>query len=281
MKALALLPLITAGCSVDWSLARQSVQAVEAGAPSDAPAAMLDASDARESSDAAPLASVLMRCDQVTPLATAPVIDGVLDPDVTLTRWVDDSMPGVPAGIGANVAVAYRSNGVYFYVDVADPTRDQAPLGTFAYCGDGVELFLDDDGVIQAPPDYDNPGTIQLVVAGPVDTVTPSRRGQRFRYSTNLGPWTSANFIAVPTARGYAVEAFVVASDLDLGVWTLAPGGKIGWNMSLNIGGPEDAGIDACTTRSQQIHLRLANTGDCTPPYCNASALCTPTLAAQ
>lgn len=260
MKALALLPLITAGCSVDWSLARQSVQAVEAGAP---------------------LASVLMRCDQFIPLRNAPVIDGVLDPDVTLMRWVDDSMPGVPAGIGANVAVAYRPDGVYFYVDVEDPTRDQAPLGTFAYCGDGVELFLDDDGVIQAPPDYDNPGTIQLVVAGPVDAVTPSRRGQRFRYSTNLGPWTSTRFVAVPTARGYAVEAFVVASDLDLGAWTLAPGGKIGWNMSLNLGGPEDAGIDACTTRSQQIHLRLASTGDCTPPYCNASALCTPTLAAQ
>ena len=139
-------------------------------------------------------------------------------------------------------------------------------------------MFLDDDGVIQAPPDYDNPGTIQLIVAGPVDAVTPSHRGQRFRHSADLGAWASNNFIAVPTPGGYAVEAFVVAGDLDLGAWTLASGAKIGWNMSLNIGGPEDAGIDACTTRSLQIHLRLASSGACTPPYCNASALCTPIL---
>ena len=75
--------------------------------------------------------------------------------------------------------------------------------------------------------------------------------------------------------------AFVMASDLDLDAWTLAPGGKIGWNLSFNVGGPQDPGIDACTTRNQQFHLRLASSGACTPPYCNASALCTPTLAVQ
>ena len=37
-------------------------------------------------------------------------------------------MPGVPAGIRAMVAVAYRPNGVYFFVDVQDPTHDPAPL---------------------------------------------------------------------------------------------------------------------------------------------------------
>jgi hypothetical protein len=274
MKALALLPLLMAGCSVDWSLARQALQAA------DASLAVLDARDASEG-EASLGPSILIRCDQFIPLQDVPVIDGVLEPNLMLLRWVDQSLPNVPSDIRATVAVAYRPNGVYFFVDVEDPTRDPAPLGTLDYCGDAVELFLDNDGVIQAPPDYDNPGTIQLVVAGPVDAVTPSHRGQRFRHSTDLGAWTSSNFIAVPTARGYAVEAFAVASDLNLGAWTLAPGGKIGWNMSLNIGGPEDAGIDACTTRSQQIHLRLASSGDCTPPYCNASALCTPTLAVQ
>jgi hypothetical protein len=75
------------------------------------------------------------------------------------------------------------------------------------------------------------------------------------------------------------VEAFVTASDLGLGNWTLAPLGKIGWDLSLNLGGPEPPGLDACTTRSQQIHFRLATSGACTPPYCNASALCAPTLS--
>lgn len=280
MKPLALLPLLTMGCSVDWTLARQALEVADASVLPDASLDVRDASDASEG-EASIGPSVLIRCDQFIPLANDPVIDGVLEPNLTLLRWVDADAANVPPGISATAAVAYRPNGVYFFVDVEDPTRDPAPATALDYCGDAVELFLDNDGVIQAPPNYDNPGTVQLVVAGPVDTVTPSRRGQRFRHSTDLGAWTSNNFIAVPTARGYAVEAFVVAGDLDLMAWTLAPGGKIGWNMSLNIGGPEDAGIDACTTRSQQIHLRLASSGDCTPPYCNASALCSPTLAAQ
>jgi hypothetical protein len=269
MKALALLPLAMLGCSVDWTLAR-SLALTE-----DASTSVTDASAVQ---------SVLIRCDQVPALAAPPVIDGVLEPGLTPLRWLDEGAPNVPAGIVATAAVAYRPDGVYFYVNVEDPTRDPAPPTALAYCGDAVELFVDSDGMLQAPPAYDDPGTIQLIVAGPVDAVTPSHRGERFRYATNLGMgvdkgnW-SGNFIAVPTSRGYAVEAFVVASDLDLTTWALAPGGKIGWNLSLNIGGPEDAGIDACTTRSQQIHLRQAASGSCTAPYCNASALCTPTLA--
>jgi hypothetical protein len=142
--------------------------------------------------------------------------------------------------------------------------------------------------MIQAPPAYDAPGTMQFIVAAPVDAATPAHRGQRFTFpnvpsgdSIDLGDWTSDDFIAAPTPRGYAVEAFLMASDLDLDAWTLAPGGKIGWNISFNVGGPQAPGIDACTTRNQQFHLRLASSGACTPPYCNASALCTPTLAAQ
>ena len=125
---------------------------------------------------------------------------------------------------------------------------------------------------------------MQLIMAAPGDDVTPARRGQRFVFpgtsndSMDLGAWTSTRFIAVPTASGYTVEAFVVAGDLNLGAWALAPDGKIGWDVSLNVGGPEDAGIDACTTRSQQIHFRVAASGGCTAPYCNASALCAPTL---
>jgi hypothetical protein len=272
MKALTLLPLAMLGCQVDWTLARSLSLTAEASA---------DASEG----DASAVPSVLIRCDQVPALGAAPVIDGVLEPGLTLLRWLDDGASNVPAGIVATVAVAYRPDGLYFFVNVEDPTRDPAPAADLAYCGDSVELFVDGDGTLQAPPAYDDPGTIQLIAAAPVDAVTPSHRGERFRYSTSLGmgvdkgAW-AGNFIVVPTARGYAVEALVVARDLDLATWALAPGGKIGWNLSLNIGGPEDAGIDACTTRSQQIHLRQAASGACTAPYCNASSFCTPTLAA-
>jgi hypothetical protein len=275
MKTLALLAWATLGCSIDWSLARQASPSAASGGTSGA-------------GGTASTQSIMIRCEEVLPLASAPVIDGVLEPSLATLRWLDETSTDVPPGIRVAVALAYRPEGVYFYVDVEDPTRDPAPLDALDYCGDGVELYVDDDGVIQAPPAYDSPGTMQFIVAAPVDTATPAHRGQRFTFpnapggdSIDLGDWTSDDFIAVPSARGYAVEAFVMASDLDRGGWTLAPGAKIGWNMSFNVGGPQPPGIDACTTRNQQFHLRLAGSGSCTPPYCNASALCTPTLAAE
>jgi hypothetical protein len=269
MKArLALVAAATLGCSVDWSLARR------APAP-------------QGSGGTAPLPSLETRCDELIPLERAPVIDGVLEPNLALLRWLDGTTPDLPPAMSVDAALAYRPDGVYFYLAVEDPTLNPAPPNALDYCGDGVELYVDDDGVIQAPPAYDAPGTMQFIVAGPADSATSAHRGQRFMFpnepsgdSTDLGDWTSDQFVAVATASGYAVEAFVVASDLGLDDWKLAPGGKIGWNLSFNIGGPEPAGIDACTTRSQQFHFRLASSGACTAPYCNAGALCSPTLAA-
>lgn len=270
MRTLALVAWATLGCSTDWSLARRTPTPDAAGG----------------TGGAASVQSVLVRCDEVEPLENAPVVDGVMEPNLTLLRWLDESEPELPRGMQVDVALAYRPNGVYFFFDIEDPTLNPAPLDALSYCGDGVELYLDDDGVIQAPPAYDSPGTMQFIVAGPPDAATPAHRGQRFTFpnapsgdSIDLGEWTSSAFVAVATSRGYAIEAFVVASDLDLDAWTLAPGGKIGWNMSFNIGGPQPAGIDACTTRNQQFHFRRASSGTCTPPYCNASALCNPTLA--
>jgi len=270
---LALVAWATLGCSVDWSLARQV-------APPDA------SGGTAGTGGTAPLQSAELRCDEVLPLANAPVIDGALEPNVALLRWLDASTPDLPPGMRVDVALAYRPDGVYFYLAVQDPSLDPPPLDALDYCGDGVELYVDDDGTIQAPPAYDTPGTMQFIVAGPVNATTPAHRGQRFTFpnvpsgdSTDLGDWTSDDFVAVATPGGYAVEAFVVASDLDLDTWTLAPGGKIGWNLSFNIGGPQPPGIDACTTRNQQYHFRLASSGACTSPYCNASALCTPTLS--
>lgn len=269
----ALFAWATLGCSIDWSLARRTPEPDGSGATAG-------------TGGTAPLESAEIRCDELVPLDSAPTIDGVLEPNLALLGWLDASTPDLSPEMRVDVALAYRSDGVYFYLAVEDPTLDPPPLDALDYCGDGVELYVDDDGVIQAPPAYDTPGTMQFIVAGPVDAVTPAHRGQRFTFpnipsgdSTDLGDWTSDDFVAVATSGGYAVEAFVVASDLDLDTWTLAPGGKIGWNLSFNVGGPQPPGIDACTTRNQQFHFRLANSGACTAPYCNASALCTPTLA--
>lgn len=269
---LALVAGAMLGCSVDWSLARRAPSPDASG-------------NEAGSGGTAPLESLAIRCDEVVPLAEAPVIDGVLEPNLALLRWLDPNTPELPPEMRVDAALAYRSDGVYFYLAVEDPTLNPAPLDALDYCGDGVELYVDDDGAIQAPPAYDTPGTMQFVVAAPPDAAAPARRGQRFLFpntpsgdSTDLGAWTSGDFVAVATASGYAVEAFVVARDLDLDAWTLAPGRKIGWNLSFNVGGPQPPGIDACTTRNQQFHFRLADSGACTPPYCNASAFCTPTL---
>jgi hypothetical protein len=271
---LALVAWVTVGCSMDWSLARRVPQPDAGGGSAG-------------TGGTVPLESVEIRCDEVVPLESTPVIDGALEPNLARLRWLEPSTSELPAGMRVDVALAYRPDGVYFYLAVEDPILEPPPLDALDYCGDGVELYVDDDGVIQAPPAYDRPGTMQFIVAAPVDSSTRAHRGQRFFFpntpsgdSTDLGDWTSDDFVAVATPGGYAVEAFVVARDLDLDAWTLAPGGKIGWNLSFNVGGPETPGMDACTTRSQQFHFRLANSGACTAPYCNASALCTPTLAA-
>jgi hypothetical protein len=288
MKALALMAWVTLGCSIDWSLARQTPQPSASGGMEGTGAAGTAGIPGAAGTGGMAVPSLAIRCDEVFPLENTPVVDGLLEPNLTLLRWLDPTSPEVPAGMQVAAFLGYRPEGVYFYADVVDPTRDPAPSDALTYCGDSVELFVDDDGVIQAPPAYDSPGTMQLIVAGPADSATPAHRGQRFTFpnapsgdSTDLGEWDSDDFVAVPSSRGYAIEAFIVASDLDLDAWTLAPGAKIGWNMSLNIGGPQAPGIDACTTRNQQIHFRLASSGACTPPYCNASALCTPMLAVQ
>lgn len=268
MKTLPLLLLLSA-CSIDWSLARRTEAGSATGGDGGAASVVEGAS---------------LLCKQIASLPGDPLIDGTLEPGLHLHSWFEMVSTEAPAEMRVRVALAYRPSGLYFFGVVDDPTRDPAPADALTYCGDGLELFVDDDGTIQDPPGYDLPGTMQMIVAAPPGDVASVRRGQRFVFpgtstdSTDLGDWTSDRFIAVPRGGGYAIEAFVVASDLDLDTWVLAPGAQIGWNMSLNIGGPQAPGIDACTTRNLQLHFLRAPSGSCTAPYCNASSLCAPAL---
>ena len=262
-----LLSLALIACSIDWSLARE---------PSLAAAGSGGNAEIGRSSAA-------LLCERIPSLTNEPVIDGQLEPGLSLYTWLDETTSGTRSGVSVNVSLAYRPDGVYFFVTVVDPTRDPAPADALTYCGDGVELYIDDDGKFDNPPGYDRPGTMQLIVAAPSNETSATRRGQRFVSpgsgdGIDLGAWTSNRFIAVPTPSGYTVEALVVGSDLDLGSWALAASAEIGWNLSLNIGGPQEPGIDACTTRSQQVHFRLATSGTCTAPFCNATAFCVTSL---
>ena len=265
---LLLLVLGLVACSSDWPLLRSVAAEGAAGSGGEAEPG---------------LQSAQLLCAGIPPLATEPAIDGTLEGGLSLYSWLTSETRASRAGVTANVSVAYRPNGLYFFVDVIAPTRDPAPLDAASYCGDGVELYADGDGTIIAPPAYDQPGTIQVVLAAPADGMSAAQRGERFLYpgsgdAVELGTWASSRFVTVPTPNGYAAEALLVAEDLDLMSWDLAPAGKIGWNLSLDIGGPEPPGIDACTTRSQQAHFHLATSGVCTAPYCNAAAFCSATL---
>ncbi|HET9953805.1 MAG TPA: hypothetical protein VFQ61_04860 [Polyangiaceae bacterium] len=263
-STLALSSFSVLACSMDWSLAREN----SAGAGGSVDPGLMSAA---------------LLCDRIPPLASEPIIDGKLDSGLSLYSWIDETTSDSNAGVRADLSLAYRSDGLYFFVAVTDPTRDPAPLDALAYCGDGVELYVDDDGTIRSPPAYDRPGTMQFVVAAPSSETAAVRRGQRFVSpgsgdGVDLGAWASTRFTAAPTPSGYAVEAFIVSNDLDLPSWALASGAEIGWNLSLNIGGPEEPGLDVCTTRTRQVHFRFANSGTCTAPYCNASALCATAL---
>lgn len=247
-----------AACQADWSLGAELP-------PRSTPAADAGAVDRAS-------------CESVPALATTPLIDGQLEPGLALWPWTD-ALAGVPEGASASVVVAHHTNGLYFFADVHDQSSDPAPVGTFSYCGDAVELYVDDDGIIQMPPAYDDPGTMQFVIARPSANAAAGRRAQRFRGTVLLGDWTADGFIAVTTATGYAVEAFVTASDLGLVSWSPSSGGSVGWSFSWDLGGAPEPPPESCATRLAQYHLRTVDSAECPEPYCNAAALCRAVLA--
>jgi hypothetical protein len=236
--------------------------------------------------DARPATQVTDYCSQVPALPEAPLIDGVIDGAlhlVTLTPvgWTNTNVP-LPSHTHAEFALAFRPDGLYAYVRVYDPNRLPALLADAIWRGDGVELYVDDNGMYTAPPAYDNPGTIQIIVAAPEDGTTPSTRSTRFVNAVDRGAWVSARFSAFPTSDGYVLEGFVEASALGLGSWTLASGGKVGVDLSINVSALDsefDAGIQIDGRRMGQYFLNVGPADGCAGrPFCTSAGFCNPTL---
>jgi hypothetical protein len=180
----------------------------------------------------------------------------------------------VPAGVAARHAVGWRPDGLYFYVEVDDPAvfPSVATSGSL-WCGDGPEIYVDSDGMI-ATPAYDDPGARQFVARAAQPPM-----GDVYVTNTLLGPW-SGDFVVVPRAGGYALEAFVRAEDLGLGTWTLTEGGRVGFDLAINVS-TEDGSMPDCGSRLGQFFLRMATSGTDAcfhRPYCNATAFCAPVL---
>jgi hypothetical protein len=238
-----------------------------------------------DASDANPVCTpptppTLDDCTGIVALPAPPVIDGVLDCGVPLwpmplQGWTGSS--AIPSTVQANLGIAWRTDGLYFFVSVTGlgPTRYPSPVLN-PWCGDAVEFFVDDDGQYTNPPLYDNPGTIQLIAESPSSTATSTSSGHMYRDGNDLGSWTG-QFTVVRTSDGFDGEAFVVASDLGLSSWTLAQQGQVGMEVSVDIGDPANQTASCPRLGQFTIQLPVAD-ASCPKAACNVYEFCTPRL---
>ncbi len=222
-------------------------------------------------------------CSALPLLPLLPEIDGVLDCGATLRsmpadNWLGGSLSSAPSDHSAEVAVAWRPDGLYVYAQVHEPELDPARNNDAVFDGDAFEVYLDDDGVFANPPQYDPVGTRQLVAAAP-ERSEVSRRGDIFADMQWVASWSSDSFVAVPTATGFAVEAFIPTSQLGTPDRRFGAGERIGLNLAINVSrdSARDQGNDDYLG---QYFLHVASSGN--PwPFANVDAFCTPTLVAQ
>jgi hypothetical protein len=230
-------------------------------------------------------------CAALPPLSAAPIIDGVLDcgPALVAIAPVDwngpPPLPPFPAGNSAELAAAWRPDGLYVFVSVTTPAAFPAEATDPVFYGAGVEVFVDNDGVYASAPTYDDPGAIQLVVAAPPDATTTGRRAEGFRNAADEGPWASTQFGTFPSSTGFVFEGFIVAADIGLASWMLAAGDTVGFDVSIDVSFTTAAMTGPQGHRVGQYFLHVeAPVGDAatiTTPYQDPRAFCTPPLASQ
>jgi hypothetical protein len=191
---------------------------------------------------------------------------------------VVSSGPGkIPSSVHATIGAAWRPDGVYVFVSVigAGPNRYPAPAAAPAWCGDAIEVFVDQNAAYANPPQYDNPGTIQLVASAPPNANQPTRTGEMFRDTKAVGVW-NGQFVSNATSDGFTTEAFVAAADLGLASWSLTAGGKVGLDVSIDLGSPSEP---ATCPRLAQFTIQLPRgTPHGCGPACDVIEFCTPAL---
>lgn len=225
-------------------------------------------------------------CATLPFLPQAPVIDGKLDcgpplRDLTPVGWTGGA---TPPDASARYAVAWRPDGLYFFVQVSDPSRVPARSTESTWQGDAVEIYVDSDGSYAAPPAYDDPGTRQFTIAVPAGAQESVARAEVWFNNGSSTPWASTEFRAYALPDGYVVEAFVSGADLGLATLALVAGGHVGMDLSIDVSFPTDQGPDAggFGNRLGQYFLRVAapDAGEGIPPF-DPRAFCKPALAAR
>jgi hypothetical protein len=228
------------------------------------------------------LASTIDYCTEMPALDTAPVIDGVLDCGPPLLPMPENAWNGasaLPAAHEAQLALAARPDGLYVYIEVRGQAPAPHPAADEIYCGDAIELYVDADGMIGTDGAYDDPGTMQFIVAAPASAEAPNVHAARYRGGAALGPWSSTHYALTWFADGYALEALIVAADLNLTSWT--PATSLGLDVVVDVAGPPESPDLRCGVQLGQYFLRVSSI---TPsscggePWCDARAFCFPML---
>ena len=178
-------------------------------------------------------------------------------------------------------AAAWHESGLYFYIEVTDTALNLANPSDPLWYGDGVEIYVDHDGTMSAPPGfYDAPGTKQFVVQAPPDDKSDSARADMFIPEDIDRAWPSTQWVGKYRSYGYAVEALVVANDLDLSSWTLAAGDHVGIDLGHNVSYPVGQS-GPWGNRLGQYFMRTKEpfTGSVDDlPFWNSAVFCTPVL---
>ena len=191
-------------------------------------------------------------CATLPFLLEEPLLDGYVDPGIYLepvvpVGWRNQESP-LPDGNTALFGAAWRPDGVYFFTVIQDPDRAPAPLPSDGeddwnlWQGDSVEIYLDHDGVFDAPlGTYAEMGTRQVIVAAPENENEENAARAAVRLSDGssdiYSPYDAAKWVSRPIPGGYVIEAFIDAEILNLTVLDFEAGQTVGINFGHNVSG--------------------------------------------
>lgn len=225
-------------------------------------------------------------CTSLPQMTRAPVLDGVVDCGLVPRAfapegWYPTGSVGMPSGMNTRFAAAWRSDGIYVYFEVDDPSLYPAPIvDGLLYCGDSAEIYLDTDGTYTSAPAYDAQGTRQFLARVPPMGSTVEHTGEVFKQQVRQAGWNPASFGIWTRPGGYVLEAFLTSAEIGVAT-TFTSGGRIGLDLGVNVSTP-DGSASECGMRIGQFFLRNG-TSMADPcygrPYCDVNAFCTPQLS--
>jgi len=228
-------------------------------------------------------------CQRLHRLAATPVIDGVLEGNLPLQDLIKDAVrvpvenppefSSLPTDVSLRLAAAWFDGGLYVFVEVIDPNRYPAQGSDDVFMGDGIDLYVDHDGVFNAPGVYDDPGTRSMAVAAPIDAATSSTRAELYMPFVLVGQWGGES-IAVPTAEGYRIEMVVTAATLGLSSWSPSPSAPFAFDLGHNVSFPAgETGVEGLRLGHYFLQAAAGADGDFEDyPFYNSAVFCVPTL---